>query len=307
VFGTLSAVSFAMPRFQLKPYTVLITATGKSSITLSLRPVPLLVALAVLVGAPLTWIGLLLYQNLQLAQRNQTLSETASEVLTELNAIGSEIEVLKNRAGLPDETTDDRSESRLIPDFEREMPPKGGVAAAAPAEVMFDEARRQLPSLEALLSRAIKPALEQTLENEAEEAAAFPSGKPVAGDLPISSEFGLRPNPFGGRGYEMHEGIDFAGPMGKPVLATAEGIVVMAEYNGGYGNQVKIDHGFSYETLYAHLSSLEVKLGDRIKRGDVVGYLGSTGRSSGPHLHYSIYRNGQAVNPRHYLKLEETK
>ena len=296
-----------MARFQIKPYTVLITATGKSSITLTLQPLPLLIGLAVLVGAPLTWIGLLLYQNVQLAQRNQNLSETASEVLTELNAIGSEIEVLKHRAGLPDEVTDDRSESRLIPDLESEMPPRGGVAAAASPEIMFDEARRQLPNLETLLSRAIKPALEQTLEDEAEEAAAFPSGKPVAGDLPISSEFGLRPDPFGGRGYEMHEGIDFAGPMGKPILATAEGVVVVAEYNGGYGNHVKIDHGFSYETLYAHLSSIEVKIGDRVKRGDVLGYLGSTGRSSGPHLHYSIYRNGQAVNPRHYLKLAETK
>ena len=295
-----------MARFQIKPYTVLITATGKSAITLSLQPLPLLVALAVLVGAPLTAIGLLLYQNVQLAQRNQNLSETASEVLTELNAIGSEIKVLKNRAGL-DQDTDDRSEIRLIPDAESAMPPQGGVAAAAPAEVLFDEARRQLPTLEALLSRAIKPALDQTLEDEAEEAAAFPSGKPVAGDLPISSEFGLRPNPFGGNGYEMHDGIDFAGPMGKPILATAEGVVVTAEYNGGYGNQVKIDHGFSYETLYAHMSSLEVKIGDRVKRGQLLGYLGSTGRSSGPHLHYSIYRNGQAVNPRYYLKLTEPR
>ncbi len=296
-----------MARFQLKPYTVLITATGKTSITLTLQPLPLLIGLVVLVGAPLTWIGLLLYQNVQLAQRNQNLSETASEVLTELNAIGSEIEVLKNRAGLPDEAPDDRSESRLIPNVEREMPPRGGVAAVAPPEIMFDEARRQLPNLETLLSRAIKPALEQTLEDEADEAAAFPNGKPVAGSLPVSSEFGLRPNPFGGRGYEMHEGIDFAGPVGKPILATAEGVVVMAEYSGGYGNHVKIDHGFSYETLYAHMSSLEVKLGDRVKRGAILGYLGSTGRSSGPHLHYSIYRNGQAVNPRYYLKLAETK
>lgn len=292
-----------MVRLRLKPYTVLITATGRSPITLTLRPLPLAIGLVVLVGAPLTWIGVLLYQNVQLAQRNQNLSETASEVLTELNAIGAEIEVLKDRAGLPNAA----GESRLAPDSEIEVPPRGGVAKAAPAEAMFDQARRQLPSLEIMLARAVKPALERTLESEVEQAAAFPSGQPIAGKAAVSSEFGLRSNPFGGRGYEMHEGIDFSGPVGKPILATAEGVVVRAEYNGGYGNHVKIDHGYSYETLYAHMSELEVTIGDRVQRGDIVGYLGSTGRSSGPHLHYSIYRNGQAVNPRYYLKLEETK
>ncbi|WP_035985695.1 M23 family metallopeptidase [Leptolyngbya sp. KIOST-1] len=291
-----------MARLSTKPYTVLITATGKAPITLSLRPLPLLIGLGVLVGIPIAWIGTLLYQNVQLAQRNQTLSETASEVLIELDAIGNEIEVLKHRAGLPE----NQAESPRRPDEEKTLP-RGGVAEAAPAEMLFAEARRQLPSLERMLAIAIKPALEQTLASEAKQAAAFPSGQPVAGKAEISSEFGLRPNPFGARSYEMHEGIDFAGPVGKPILATAEGVVVRADYNGGYGNHVRIDHGYNYETLYAHLSAIEVQIGDRVKRGDVLGYLGSTGRSSGPHLHYGIYRNGQAVNPRYYLKLEAPK
>jgi murein DD-endopeptidase MepM/ murein hydrolase activator NlpD len=292
-----------MARFQLKPYTVLITATGKAPVTLTLRPVTLLVGLALLAGLPLTGIGLLIYQNGQLAQRNQNLTETAAEVITDLNAIGAEIEQLKNRAGLPAALPDEG----LAPGSSVEMPPRGGVAVAAPAEVLLSEAQRQLPSLETLLSRAVKPALEETLASEEEQAAAFPSGKPIAGPASVSSEFGLRPNPFGARGYEMHEGIDFAGPLGKPILATAEGVVVKAENSGGYGNHVILDHGYSYETLYAHMSNIAVKLGDRVQRGDVVGYLGNTGRSSGPHLHYSIYRNGQAVNPRYYLKLEEPK
>jgi len=291
-----------MVRLQIKPYTVLITATGKAPIMLRLQPVPLLVALGLVVGIPLAWIGTLLYQNVQLAQRNQNLADTASEVLIELNTIGNEIEVLKSRAGLPDQ---DAENSRLPSD--EKLPPRGGVAEVAPAETMFDEARRQLPGLERMLAIAVKPALEQTLESEAEQAAAFPNGKPIAGAPPISSEFGLRPNPFGTRSYEMHEGVDFAGPVGQPILATAEGVVVRADYNGGYGNHVKVDHGYTYETLYAHLTDLNVKIGDRVQRGDVVGYLGSTGRSSGPHLHYGVYRNGQAVNPRYYLKLEETK
>ncbi len=292
-----------MARPQPKPYTVLITATGKAPITLTLRPVSLMVGLALLLGVPLAWIGVLAYQNGQLAERNQNLSETASQVLHELDAIDIEIEQLKNRAGLPDQGPN----RDLGSEADVDSPPRGGVAAEATAEAMFDQARRQLPSLDATLSSAVKPALNKTLASEAEQAAAVPNGKPVAGKLSVSSEFGLRPNPFGGRSYEMHEGLDFSGPVGKPILATAEGVVVAAEYDGGYGNHVKIDHGYSYETLYAHLSKLEVKIGDRVARGEVVGYLGSTGRSSGPHLHYGIYRNGQAVNPRYYLKLEETK
>lgn len=291
-----------MARRHIKPYTVLITATGKAPITLSLRPVPLLIGLAVLLGLPIAWIGALFYQNVQLAERNQNLSETASEVLTELDAIGDEIEVLKARAGLPDQP----AEQTRRPSDGRGLP-RGGVAEAAPAEIMFDEASRQLPGLEKMLAIAVKPALEQTLESEAEQAAAFPNGQPIAGKAQVSSEFGLRPNPFGARSYEMHEGLDFSGPVGKPILATAEGVVVRADYNGGYGNHVRVDHGYNYETLYAHMSKIEVKIGDRIERGDVLGYLGSTGRSSGPHLHYGIYRNGQAMNPRYYLDFEETK
>ncbi|MGB3135313.1 MAG: M23 family metallopeptidase [Nodosilinea sp.] len=291
-----------MARFSIKPYTVLITATGKAPVTLRLRPLPLLVALGLLAGIPVVWVGTLLHQNLRLTQRNQELAETASEVLTELSAIDTEIEVLKDRAGLPDE----QSENDGLPSDEP-LPPRGGVAEAAPAETMFDQARQKLPRVEKMLSIAVKPALEQTLESEAKQAAAFPIARPIAGKADVSSEFGLRPNPFGTRGYEMHEGIDFSGPVGKPIVATAEGVVVRADYNGGYGNHVRIDHGYNYETLYAHLSKIEVEIGDRVQRGSLLGALGSTGRSSGPHLHYGIYRNGQAVNPRYYLKLEETK
>lgn len=283
-----------------KPRTILITATGKASIILTVRPVPWLLGLVLLIGLPIAWISLLLQQNIHLAQRNQNLTETANEVLSDLNEIGLEIEVLKDRAGLPNEAAADTPAPATTS-------PQGGLSSLAPPEAMFNLAKRELPDLEAMLSTAIKPALEETLESEAEQQAAFPSGKPIAGELDVSSEFGLRANPFGGRSYEMHEGVDFGGPTGKPILATAEGVVVKAEYNSGFGNYVKVDHGYNYETLYGHLSGLEVQIGDRVSRGQVVGYLGNTGRSSGPHLHYSIYRNGQAVNPRYYLKLEEAK
>jgi murein DD-endopeptidase MepM/ murein hydrolase activator NlpD len=288
---------------RLKPYTLLITATGRSAITLTLHPVPLLLGLALFIGLPLTWMGSLLHRNGQLAQQNQTLTATATEVLSDIQAIGAEITVLKHRAGLPDDSELELESLNPGPN----AVPKGGVGYPAAPEAMLSQAQRRLPSLEALLNTTVKPALEDMLEAEAEQQAAFPNGKPVAGELTVSSEFGLRPNPFGARSYEMHEGIDFAGPVGKPILATAEGVVVAAEYDRGYGNYVKVDHGYSYETLYAHLSELKVDIGDRVRRGDVLGALGSTGRSSGPHLHYGIYRNGQAVNPRYYLKLRETQ
>ncbi len=289
-----------VPR-QLKPYTVLITATGKRSITLTLRPSVVMVSLLLLVGLPLAWIGTLLYQNVRLAQRNQILTETATEVLTQLHTLDAEIEVLKNRAGLPEEEENAPSLNNAA------IPPQGGPAGAVAPEQLFSLAQQKMPDLEATLDQTVKPALEDTLDAEVEKQAAFPNGKPISGRAEVSSEFGLRTNPFGGRGYEMHEGIDFKGPVGKPILATAGGVVVKTEYSGGYGKHVRVDHGYNYETLYAHLSEIKVRLGDRVKRGDIVGRLGNTGRSSGPHLHYGIYRNGQAVNPRYYLKLEDAK
>lgn len=282
---------------KLKPYTVLITATGKAPITLTLRPTVVIVSLLLSVGLPLAWIATLLYQNIRLTQRNQILTETATEVLTQLHTLDAEIEILKDRAGLQEEA--DAPTSNIA-----SIPPQGGPAEAVPPEQLFSLAQQKMPSLEAMLDQTVKPALEDTLEAEAEEEAAFPNGKPLDGKAEVSSEFGLRINPFGGRSYEMHDGIDFKGPVGKPVLATADGVVVKAEYSGGYGKHVRVDHGYNYETLYAHLSEIEVRIGDRVRRGDVLGSLGNTGRSSGPHLHYGIYRNGQAVNPRYYLKLE---
>ena len=286
---------------QLKPYTILITATGKAPVTLTIRPVVVVMGLALILGVPLVWISSLIYQNTRLSQRNQTLTETATEVLAELQTLDAEIEVLKDRAGLPEDA------SSGLDAADDSIPPQGGPAEVVAPETLFDLAKRKMPALEAILDGAVKPALETTLEAEALEKAAFPNANPIAGRVEVSSEFGLRSNPFGGSSYEMHEGIDFKGPVGKPVLATADGVVVKAEYNSGYGQHVRVDHGYNYETLYAHLSEIEVRLGDRVTRGEAVGALGNSGRSSGPHLHYGIYRNGQAVNPRYYLKLEDEK
>lgn len=286
-----------------KPYTILITRTGETPISITLRPLPLVLLGLAFASVPISWgivwITQLISQNAQLTQRNQNLTETAGEVLTELQVLDQEIDALRERAGLP--------ESAPLPQEASPNPSQGGIGYDASAEALFNLAKSQVPNLNQDLDARVRPALEATLAEEVAKASAFPSSKPFKRTLEVSSEFGLRRNPFGGRRYEMHRGIDFRGPIGTPIHATADGVVTKADYAGGYGQQVIIDHGYSHTTLYAHLSAISVKAGDRVKRGDVIGALGSTGRSSGPHLHYEIRRNGQAINPRFYLQLDNSQ
>jgi murein DD-endopeptidase MepM/ murein hydrolase activator NlpD len=129
--------------------------------------------------------------------------------------------------------------------------------------------------------------------------AATPSTWPVKGW--ITSEFGTRESPFSS-GSEFHKGLDIATRMGKEVLATADGLVVESKYHTDDGNIVKIDHGRGISTGYSHLSKAAVKQGVRVKRGDLIGYVGDSGRSTGSHLHYAVYVNKIPVNPRKYLK-----
>lgn len=94
--------------------------------------------------------------------------------------------------------------------------------------------------------------------------------------------------------------MDFSGPVGTPVYATGDGKVVYAEIHKGYGKCILIDHGFNYQTQYAHLDSYNVKKGQKVKRGDIIGYMGNTGQSTGPHVHYEVKKNGVAVDPINY-------
>jgi len=123
----------------------------------------------------------------------------------------------------------------------------------------------------------------------------MPDGMPVSGAR-LSSGFGMRQHPILGS-YRAHRGVDFAAPTGTPVRATSAGVVRSANWNGGYGLFVDLDNGKGVQTRYGHMSRLNVTSGQRVKKGDVIGYVGSTGRSTGPHLHYEVHVNGQAVNP----------
>ena len=134
--------------------------------------------------------------------------------------------------------------------------------------------------------------------------ATIPVRKPVEGELDESSGFGVRTDPFLGR-PAMHTGMDFRGDAGDPVHATAAGTVVDAGWSGGYGRMVEIDHGGGFSTRYGHLSKINVKVGQTIKIGQVIGEIGSTGRSTGPHLHYETRIDGDAVNPHKFLRAGE--
>lgn len=128
--------------------------------------------------------------------------------------------------------------------------------------------------------------------------ASTPSVWPVRGW--VTSHFGIRTSPFSGI-QKFHEGMDIAAQTGTPVMAPADGVVVKAGFGTGYGNMVEISHGYGMKTIYGHNSRLNVKAGQRVRRGDVVAYVGDTGSSTGPHLHYEVKVNGLSVNPVKYL------
>lgn len=129
---------------------------------------------------------------------------------------------------------------------------------------------------------------------------SIPSIKPIS-SFTFTSAFGVRSDPFRGD-PTMHAGIDLASPTGTPIYATADGIVGRAEWFGGYGNMVDIEHGKGIATRYGHMSRIVARPGERVKRGDLIGYVGSTGRSTGSHLHYEVRIDGRAVNPIPFLQ-----
>lgn len=131
---------------------------------------------------------------------------------------------------------------------------------------------------------------------------AIPSDKPIRTNVAFTSGFGVRSDPFQARAA-MHPGIDLAGPVGTPIYATADGTVLRAGWNsGGYGNLVEIDHGRGIATRYGHMSAVLVSAGQHISRGQLIGRMGSTGRSTGSHLHYEVRIDGRAVNPIPFMK-----
>lgn len=155
------------------------------------------------------------------------------------------------------------------------------------------------------LKRQIKITMETSgdikdyLSKQRDIYLATPKGWPTDGH--ITSPYGWRVNPVTG-GREFHGGVDIAAEPGEPVRATADGIVSFAGWSGNNGNLVVIEHGMGFQTFYAHNRKVLVKVGQKVKRGQIISYMGSTGRSTGPHVHYEIWHDGRSVNPAKYLK-----
>lgn len=300
-----------MKRILERHYTVVLADRANGLVrrfTLSLRPalitLAVLAALPILIGLGAKWSSR--YEIAQLRQANSDLQiENASyrtatgELTAQIQSLEGVIDDLGTRAKI------DPAAARAItklPETVRQRA-SGGPLAIAPLssassvfstaftspEDTFGALRDLLQGLESRLNF-----VKRDVERREQLANATPSIWPTHGGL--TGFFGGRHDPFSGE-PEYHTGIDIAANKGQAVYATADGVVQSANYTGDYGNLIILKHAFGLATRYGHLSGYHVKVGDIVTRGDVIGYIGSTGRSTGAHLHYEILVNGQLMNP----------
>lgn len=200
-------------------------------------------------------------------------------------------------------------ESNPIPDSARvkEMEKKKEVqlVQSMGETELVNSMAEQLNNLSLRMAYQVKSfvAIENMVKNKEKLLAAIPSIQPISNRTlnRVSSGFGYRIDPVY-KDRRLHPGLDFTAPIGTPIYAAADGVVKDAGFNtGGYGNRVVVNHGFGYETLYAHMVRIKARVGTKVKRGEVIGYVGSTGKSTGPHLHYEVHKNGIQLDPIYFF------
>lgn len=257
----------------------------------------------------------LLHENLSLKARLQDIDRQMSEIdriLLRLRLYDAQLDSIGEPLGDHGPVVSDwvSVAEREIPlDLPVDMDVGPGEGALRPAESWAEGMRARAETFLTLFARA-EPNLAQLMEElEGLRALerALPSVWPVAvrasGETPpgaLTSGYGWRKSPFGSM-WRFHSGIDVAGKRGTPIHAAADGTVLRVEYNAGYGRMIEMDHGFGISTLYAHCQATTVKAGDRVQRGEPIAFVGSTGRSTGPHLHFEVRIDGHAVDPMNYL------
>lgn len=294
-------------------YTVVVAdrATGvvrrfTVSLTPTLAAIAALLALPILVGLGARWsalaeINALRAQSATLEVENNSYRAATKELTDQVVAVQSFVDQLSATAKLDPDSA--RALAKLPPSVRAGAMGGGNTdtpiarsmlspALASPDDT-FGPLREWLGRLGSRLQL-----VKTDVEKRAALVAATPSIWPAYGNL--SATFGEREDPING-GLAQHTGIDISADKGRPVFATASGTVESAGWNGDYGNMVVIDHGFGIETRYAHLSGYAVHPGAKVERNQVIGYVGATGRATGPHLHYEMLVNGQLANPLRYL------
>ena len=225
-------------------------------------------------------------QNTVLTSKNEEYQQTSVKLQAKVANLQSIVTKLGVMAGL----------EQVLPD-----PKVGGVGGLSKTETLSPSAEGEnLKAIDANLEHLTEKSrkLEAFYQDQRVMLSSTPSVWPVHGYL--SAGFGNRVDPFTGQ-YDFHPGLDISSPLGTKVEAPADGVVVSCGDKGGYGNAIVIDHKYGIVTRYAHLSGFNVKPGQRVKRGDVIGFVGNSGKSTAPHLHYEVWVNDQAQNPIHYI------
>lgn len=276
---------------------------------MSLRPtlaaVTVLASLPILMGLGARWsaqtaISDVQRENAALQQENASYREATGQLASQVASLQHAVDELGVRA-----TVDPAAGRAMekLPAAVKSRAMGGGSSAASAAPVL--ESAFSSPDNALGVVRELLGVLEERLatvrsgvERRQALASATPSIWPVTGWL--SSGYGKRKDPFNGRS-DFHPGLDISANHGRPVQATADGTVTTAAHGGNYGNLVVIDHGFGIVTRYGHLSRFAVMNGQQVRRGEIIGYVGSTGRSTSPHLHYEILVNGKLTNPLNLL------
>ena len=291
-------------------YTVVIadrTSGVMRQVTLNLRTTVIAVgavlALPILMGLGAKWSSRIEIEHLRTANSSLAVENGSYRAATgELTAQIQSLEGVINDLGV--RATLDPAQARAMAKLPAIVKTRAaGGTSVAPSPAMTEIATAALSSPEDTFGvlRNLLQGLESRLtyvrrdvERREALAAATPSIWPAQGWL--SDRFGVRSDPFTGE-HGYHQGLDISADKGQPVFATADGLVESASYNGDYGNMVVLKHGFDLTTRYGHMSGFAVKVGQKVKRGTVIGFVGATGRATGAHVHYEILANGKLIDP----------
>lgn len=276
--------------------------------------VKVLRVLAFLVSSVLTALGLLFVifrfipnPQVKLAEmKNEQMRQNYQQLSVEATRLKKEMQLLEKR---DNEVYRSIFEANPVPDSTRIKLQERKIETEKISLMNDEELGNDIANTLNNLSARVKYQLtsygqiEGMIKDQSAKLASLPAIQPVSNrDLNrVASGFGMRIDPVYGT-PKMHKGLDFTAPQGTPIYATGDGKVTEAGFDmSGYGNHVIINHGYGYQTLFGHMSRIKVKVGQKVARGEVIGYVGSTGKSTGPHCHYEVHLNGREINPVYFF------